>query len=168
MHGPLAGIRLHLFAAGTAGAIEAVHASEVVHHDLKSANVILAPDGPWVLGFGIAQVADGTAVTGTGMLAGIRGRLSPEYYRDGTAGPPGHVFAWDALPASAVAAGHFGPARGDKGQQRRRCYQFPAALAARAWAPADRCTQDGTPHPGCRRRFPCQVTEAIERRGLSV
>ncbi|MFK0112658.1 hypothetical protein [Streptomyces sp. NPDC091217] len=38
----------------------------------------------------------------------------------------------------------------------------------RAWAPADRYPQNGTPHPGCRRRFARQVTEAIERRGLSV
>nr|WP_237545138.1 serine/threonine-protein kinase [Streptomyces sp. SID4946] len=105
-HGPLAGIQLHLFAAGTAGALAAVHAAGVVHRDLKPANVILAPDGPRVLDFGIAHVADGTAVTHTGMLTGTPGWLSPEYYRDGTAGPPGDVFAWGALLAFAATGRH--------------------------------------------------------------
>ncbi|MFD9331121.1 protein kinase [Streptomyces sp. NPDC060065] len=58
VHGPLTGIQMHLFAASTAGALAAVHAAGVVHRDLKPANVILAPDGPRVLDFGIAHVAD--------------------------------------------------------------------------------------------------------------
>lgn len=104
--GPLAGIQLHLFATGTAGALAAVHAAGVVHRDLKPANVIIAPDGPRVLDFGIAHVADGTAVTRTGMLTGTPGWLSPEHYRDGTAGPPGDVFAWGALLAFAATGRH--------------------------------------------------------------
>ncbi len=43
-----------------------------------------------------------------------------------------------------------------------------AAQPGWAWAPADRYTQDGKPHPGCQRAFARQVTEAIERRGLSI
>ncbi|UXX97428.1 serine/threonine protein kinase [Streptomyces sp. AD2-2] len=105
-HGPLAGIQLYLFAAGTAGALEAVHAAGVVHRDLKPANVILAPDGPRVLDFGIAHVADGTAVTRTGIMTGTPGWLSPEYYRDGTAGPAGDIFAWGALLAFAATGRH--------------------------------------------------------------
>ncbi|WP_185149452.1 hypothetical protein [Streptomyces sp. Ag109_O5-1] len=64
---------MHLFAAEKAGALAAVHVVGVVHRDLKPASVILAPDGPRVLDFGIAQVADGTAVTRTGMLTGTPG-----------------------------------------------------------------------------------------------
>ncbi|MFB7588752.1 glutamine synthetase family protein [Streptomyces sp. NPDC056169] len=43
-----------------------------------------------------------------------------------------------------------------------------AAQPGWAWAPADRYTQDGTPHPGCQRGFARRATEAVERRGLSV
>ncbi|WP_371500443.1 glutamine synthetase family protein [Kitasatospora sp. NBC_00374] len=43
-----------------------------------------------------------------------------------------------------------------------------AAQPGWAWAPADRHTQDGTPHPGCQRSFARRTAEAVERRGLSV
>ena len=99
--GPLTGMQLHLFAAGTAGALTAIHAAGVVHRDLKPANVILSPQGPKVLDFGIAQVADGTALTATGVVAGTPGWISPEYYQRGISGPPGDVFAWGAMIAYA-------------------------------------------------------------------
>nr|WP_275418798.1 serine/threonine-protein kinase [Streptomyces sp. SID13666] len=102
-HGPLADGQLVLFAAGTASALAAIHAAGVVHRDLKPANVILSPQGPRVLDFGIAHVSDGTAVTRTGILTGTPGWISPEYYRDGIAGAPGDVFAWGALIAYAAS-----------------------------------------------------------------
>ncbi|MDH6578469.1 glutamine synthetase [Kitasatospora sp. MAP5-34] len=43
-----------------------------------------------------------------------------------------------------------------------------AAQPGWAWAPADRYTQDGVPHPGCQRRFARRMTETLERRGLAV
>ncbi|MHA6757802.1 serine/threonine-protein kinase [Streptacidiphilus sp. PAMC 29251] len=100
-HGPLTGIQLHLFAAGTAGALTAIHAAGVVHRDLKPANVILSPQGPKVLDFGIAGVADGTSLTATGVVAGTPGWISPEYYTQGVSGPAGDVFAWGAMIAYA-------------------------------------------------------------------
>ncbi|MFI6967117.1 serine/threonine-protein kinase [Streptomyces sp. NPDC050255] len=101
-HGPLEGIQLHLFAAGTAGALSAIHSAGIIHRDLKPTNVILAPQGPRVLDFGIAHIADGTAITRTGIMSGTPGWISPEHYRNGTVGPPGDVFAWGALLAYAA------------------------------------------------------------------
>ena len=37
-----------------------------------------------------------------------------------------------------------------------------------AWAPADRYSQDGTPHPGCSRLLLRRVTQELGERGLSV
>ncbi|MEV7804671.1 serine/threonine-protein kinase [Microbispora sp. NPDC088329] len=53
-HGPLAGDGLY----GLAEAIVSIHAAGVVHRDLKPANVILSPDGPRVVDFGIARALD--------------------------------------------------------------------------------------------------------------
>ncbi|TDQ43907.1 serine/threonine-protein kinase [Actinorugispora endophytica] len=57
-YAPLRGGMLLGLAAGAAEALRAVHAAGIVHRDLKPSNVILAPGGPKVLDFGIAQADD--------------------------------------------------------------------------------------------------------------
>ncbi|MGW1671312.1 serine/threonine protein kinase [Streptomyces sp. NPDC002324] len=100
--GPLAEGSLYALAAATAQALAAIHAVGVVHRDVKPQNVILTPAGPRVLDFGIAHALDGTNVTRTGVMTGTPGWISPEQYRQGTAGPAGDVFAWGALVAYAA------------------------------------------------------------------
>src|SRR5690606_27932144 len=78
-----------------------IHAAGVLHRDLKPSNVILAPDGPKVLDFGIARAVDETGLTRTGGLVGSPGWLSPERYR-GVSGPEADVFAWGAMVAFAA------------------------------------------------------------------
>ncbi|WP_152486389.1 protein kinase domain-containing protein, partial [Nocardiopsis lucentensis] len=90
--------RARVLAAGMAEAVAAIHASGVLHRDLKPSNVILAPDGPKVLDFGIARAVDETGLTRTGGLVGSPAWLSPERYR-GVSGPEADVFAWGAMVA---------------------------------------------------------------------
>ncbi|GIU99088.1 MAG: hypothetical protein KatS3mg014_0704 [Actinomycetota bacterium] len=73
----------------------------MVHRDLKPSNVLLSPQGPRVIDFGIARAADATAITRTGVRLGTPAWMAPEQVRGEEAGPPADVFAWGALVAFA-------------------------------------------------------------------
>lgn len=104
-HGPLPESSVRRLAAGLAEALTAVHAAGLVHRDLKPGNVLLAADGPRMIDFGIAQAADCTALTATGMFLGTPGYLSPEQISGAPVGPASDVFALGAVLTYA-AAGH--------------------------------------------------------------
>nr|WP_026119432.1 serine/threonine-protein kinase [Nocardiopsis ganjiahuensis] len=101
-HGPLSPNLLLGLAAGVAEALHAVHTAGIVHRDLKPGNVVLAPDGPKVLDFGIARAVDETALTRTGGLVGTPGWIAPEVLRGASAAPSADLFAWGALVAYAA------------------------------------------------------------------
>ncbi|GAA4907178.1 serine/threonine-protein kinase [Streptomonospora salina] len=101
--GPLGQGMLLALAAGIAEALVAVHGAGIVHRDLKPGNVILSPDGPKVLDFGIARAGDETAVTATGVLVGTPGWIPPEVYRGAEPDSRADMFAWGGLIAFAAA-----------------------------------------------------------------
>ncbi len=70
--GPLSPDLVAPLALGLLEAPGALHGSGIVHRDLKPSNVILSPNGPKVIDFGIAQLADGTAMTSTGLRRRVR------------------------------------------------------------------------------------------------
>lgn len=95
--------------AALAEALGAVHAADLVHRDLKPSNVLLAPDGPRLIDFGISAAAGDTALTEAGTVIGTPGFIPPEQLRHERSGPAGDVFALGAVLAYAAAGvGPFG------------------------------------------------------------
>ncbi|MGW0705224.1 serine/threonine-protein kinase [Streptomyces sp. NPDC002643] len=72
---------LYRLATGLAEALRDIHRAGIVHRDLKPANVLLAPDGPRVIDFGIVRAADADQPTGTGVTVGTPPFMSPEQIR---------------------------------------------------------------------------------------
>ncbi|MEU7578322.1 PQQ-binding-like beta-propeller repeat protein [Streptomyces sp. NPDC041068] len=76
--GPLPADAVRALGAGLARALAAVHTAQVLHRDLKPGNVLLTPEGPTLIDFGIAQAFDATALTTAGMVVGTPGFMAPE------------------------------------------------------------------------------------------
>ncbi|MEO3867694.1 serine/threonine-protein kinase [Nonomuraea sp. B12E4] len=105
--GPLRGGDLERLAVGTATALGAIHAAGIVHRDFKPANVLLGPDGPRVVDFGIARAE--AAATMTSGLIGTPAYLAPEQIGGSPASPASDVFAWAAsMVYAATGVSPFG------------------------------------------------------------
>ncbi|CNE14829.1 serine/threonine protein kinase [Mycobacterium tuberculosis] len=113
-HGPLPAGAVLALAAGLAEALVSIQRAGVVHRDLKPSNVILAPDGPRVIDFGIAHAAEAARVTRTGQVIGTPGFMPPEQAAGLETGPAGDVFALGATLVYAATGnspyGEAGPA----------------------------------------------------------
>ncbi|MEU6332474.1 serine/threonine-protein kinase, partial [Streptomyces sp. NPDC047049] len=104
--GPLSGAELRRLAIGLAEALRDIHRVGVVHRDLKPSNVVLSPEGPRVIDFGISRAVDQQTLTITGRVIGTPPFMSPEQLqapRD--VGPPSDVFSLGTLLAYS-ATGH--------------------------------------------------------------
>ncbi|WP_158581481.1 serine/threonine-protein kinase [Actinomadura spongiicola] len=100
--GPIYGPGLQRLAVGLGTALSAIHGAGIVHRDLKPGNVMLVDGEPIVIDFGIAQAADATRLTATGMVIGTPGYLAPELIEGEDAGPPSDVHAWAGTVAYAA------------------------------------------------------------------
>jgi len=93
--GPRSGGALERLAVGTATALAAIHDAGIVHRDFKPNNVLLGPDGPRVIDFGIARALDATT-TASPHLAGTPLYMAPEQISGAPVGRAADVFAWGA------------------------------------------------------------------------
>lgn len=103
--GPLGQTEVVRLGRGLADALRAIHAAGVVHRDLKPGNVLMLGGEPVVIDFGIAQVADETRLTSTGLVVGTPGYLAPEVVEGRRATAASDVHSWGATLVYA-ATGH--------------------------------------------------------------
>ncbi|MFI6347132.1 bifunctional serine/threonine-protein kinase/ABC transporter substrate-binding protein [Streptomyces sp. NPDC050560] len=100
--GPLDEAAVRVLGARLAEALAAVHTAGLVHRDVKPGNVLLAPDGPRLIDFGIARATDETALTAAGSVIGTPGFLAPEQAEGAEARPAGDVFSLGCVLAYAA------------------------------------------------------------------
>ncbi|GII62213.1 hypothetical protein Skr01_22980 [Sphaerisporangium krabiense] len=103
--GPRTGGGLQRLAVATMSALAAIHRAGIVHRDFKPSNIILGPEGPVVIDFGISRALDATRLTGTGSV-GTPPYMAPEQFTDeASAGQSADVFSW-ACTMVFAATGH--------------------------------------------------------------
>lgn len=105
--GPLPEIAVWQLGAGVAAALTAIHGCGFPHRDLRPRNVLLVPDGPWVIDFSLAGLVDIACRESLNPRRGDYGYMSPEEAQHDlqAAGTPADIFALGAMLVFA-ATGH--------------------------------------------------------------
>ncbi|MFG2005308.1 protein kinase [Spirillospora sp. NPDC048911] len=93
--GPRAGADLDRLAISSVTALTAIHRTGIVHRDFKPQNVLMGPDGPRVIDFGIARALDAGA-TVTSQVVGTPAYMAPEQFSAAKIGPSADLHAWAA------------------------------------------------------------------------
>ncbi|GAA1081270.1 serine/threonine-protein kinase [Nocardiopsis metallicus] len=96
LDGPRSGADLDRLAVSTATALAAIHAAEIVHRDFTPANIMLAPDGPRVIDFGVARALEGSATLSSSLI-GTPKYMAPEQISGEPATSAIDLFAWGSV-----------------------------------------------------------------------
>jgi eukaryotic-like serine/threonine-protein kinase len=148
----------------TASALDAAHAADVVHRDVKPGNLLIDENGRLAVGdFGIASLAGETAVTAAGQILGTAAYLSPEQARGQTATPASDryslaVVAYELLCGERPFAGETAMA-----QARARVEQDPATPSGACGAAADALKHGLAREPGDRPRSAAAFVDELEQ-----
>jgi serine/threonine-protein kinase len=130
-----------LLVADVADALSVAHAANIVHRDVKPANVLLQPEAggfrPLLTDFGIARLADAPSVTRTSQVVGTPYYLSPEVISGRKATPAVDVYACGIM-LHELLTGH-PPFRGRDAMEVFRAHQTampqrPPGLSEQLWA----------------------------------
>ncbi len=130
-----------LLVADVADALSVAHAANIIHRDVKPANVLLQPEAggfrPLLTDFGIARLADAPSVTRTSQVVGTPYYLSPEVISGRKATPAVDVYACGIM-LHELLTGH-PPFRGRDAMEVFRAHQTampqrPAGLSEQLWA----------------------------------
>jgi serine/threonine protein kinase len=97
-NGPLDPARAVSIVGQVAAALDAAHASGLVHRDVKPENVLLThTDFAYLVDFGIAHLGGDTGLTSAGAAIGSCAYMAPERFTGGRVGPPADVYSLACL-----------------------------------------------------------------------
>jgi len=83
--GPLRPAQAVAIVRQVAAALDAAHAAQMIHRDVKPANILLTDDGfAYLVDFGLATAATDARLTGTGSTIGTFAYIAPERLKKGT------------------------------------------------------------------------------------
>jgi len=95
--GPLPVETVVQIASEVGTALDTLHASDLVHRDVKPSNVMLAQRGAELTDFGVARATADSVLTAPGRVVGTLDYLAPEVIRGEPAQPPADVYALGCL-----------------------------------------------------------------------
>jgi serine/threonine-protein kinase len=103
-HGPLPVDDTTRIATEIASALDALHAAELVHRDVKPSNILLdAERGALLTDFGLAKRRDYSMLTAPGQMLGTLDYIAPEMLRGEEPGPSADLYALGCVVFECLA-----------------------------------------------------------------
>ncbi|MFD5392884.1 protein kinase [Streptomyces sp. NPDC127097] len=102
-YGPFDEPAVRALAASLAHTLADIHATGLIHRDLKPPNIVLTSDGPRIIDFGIARPEHGLTLTTTGQVPVTPGYGAPEQVMGRRVAAPADVFSLGAVLVHAAS-----------------------------------------------------------------
>lgn len=102
--GPLPVAETARIAAEIGSALDALHAAQFVHRDVKPSNILLDDErGALLTDFGLAKRSDYSMLTAPGQMLGTLDYIAPELLRGATPGPSSDLYALGCVVFECLA-----------------------------------------------------------------